>query len=895
MIAALLSTSRHVRRHAFDRLVVDRETAYAARELLACDEDASVRARAAFFLAKAPAAIATPALHDALDDEMPLVRHAAVRALASCGHAASLERIARIAIDDPIWWVRRAAVISSAALGGASSTSTLREALEDPFWRVRAAAVRALVALGADDLGPATSARSAGALSYIARRLGGSAHGAPGEIDVPNALVARLDPDPAVVTARIERGEPVTPAFLVECLGDPHEALRVTARKRLARTHDVRAFELALLWLDEPRIPHAAKTVVELLDGLEAEDVGRVLDIAFERGGAGAVCWAASYVGLTRDASREGALLAHIHAGHAIVRCAVIASLGELGGDAAVDAIVSALRDRDPRVVRTAAETLWAHGGARASESLRAMNVADVAVRRVLVAAAAERGDTDALRVASSDADPRVRAAALTARASMSDLDAPSRAACLADPDPWVRTAALDESSAEHALSSDPQPWVRRAAFRILVSVDRRRAGALASRCEDPWLQTRAAALLDPRDLDQLALLLRLARDKSLAVRAAAADALERSNVDDALDAILQSDRFRGEEHAPVRIAALAHRSRHFEDADFERLKAAHASETATVRAWIDDVRGIAPAAEVAHTETAATNAPSSLALRPLGATGIRVAPLVVSGAGMLPVRAYADAMHAGCNLFFWEPRYHTLGRMLARQRSAGVIAGSYEATERAITADVERYLRRLQREAIDVFLLFWARSPARVDAPLFEVLSRLKAQGKIRAFGFSTHDRDLACDALRARAWDVIMTRHSAVHPGAEDRLLPLAREKNAGVFAFSALSYGRVLGPNISAPDAYRYSLSQPGVSACLSAPRTTSELEENLGVLRAPPLSSERQSELRAHGKMVHAESRDFARSIRRHPISLADANATDLGKWLDHEDVLDPRFG
>ncbi len=533
---ALLSTSRHARRHAFDRLIVDEQTAYAAREILVFDRDASVRARAAFFLANAPPSIALPPLDDALDDEMPLVRHAAVRSLARLGDASSLGHIARVAIEDPIWWVRRAAVVSVVALAGPTCIGTLREALEDPFWRVRAAAVRAILLVGEDvddlpeRLAPATSARAGGALSYIARRLGRSVPATHGALDVPNALVARLDPDPAVVTARIERGDAVTPAFLVECLGDPHEALRVSARKRLARTHDLRAFELALLWLDEPRIPHAAKTVVELLDGLEADDVERVLDIAFERGSSGAVCWAASYVGLTRDASREGALLAHVRAELPIVRCAVLAALGNVGGDAATNALISALGDRDPRVARTAAETLWTHGGARATAALATLDAhnQDPAVRRVLVAAAAERKDVDVLRALSHDSDPHVRAAALEARARLNDLDAPSRAACHADPDPWVRIAALDQSSAENALASDPQPWVRRAAFRILVSFDPRRAGVLASQCEDPRLQTRAAALLDPGDEEELILLLRLARNPSPAVRAAAADALER-------------------------------------------------------------------------------------------------------------------------------------------------------------------------------------------------------------------------------------------------------------------------------------------------------------------------------------------------------------------------------
>jgi len=58
--------------------------------------------------------------------------------------------------------------------------------LEDPFWRVRNAAVRALLAIGAsiDEIDPATSPRSEGALSYIARRLGAKAP-EPREIECP--------------------------------------------------------------------------------------------------------------------------------------------------------------------------------------------------------------------------------------------------------------------------------------------------------------------------------------------------------------------------------------------------------------------------------------------------------------------------------------------------------------------------------------------------------------------------------------------------------------------------------------------------------------------------------------------------------------------------------------
>ena len=70
-------------------------------------------------------------------------------------------------------------------------------------------------------------------------------------------------------------------------------------------------------------------------------------------------------------------------------------------------------------------------------------------------------------------------------------------------------------------------------------------------------------------------------------------------------------------------------------------------------------------------------------------------------------------------------------------------------------------------------------------------------------------------------------------------------------------------------TAAECYRYSLSQPGVCACVSAPRGGVELVENLAVLEAPTLPASRLAELRALGRAVRAESLDFARHVRRFP--------------------------
>jgi aryl-alcohol dehydrogenase-like predicted oxidoreductase len=177
--------------------------------------------------------------------------------------------------------------------------------------------------------------------------------------------------------------------------------------------------------------------------------------------------------------------------------------------------------------------------------------------------------------------------------------------------------------------------------------------------------------------------------------------------------------------------------------------------------------------------------------------------------------------------------------------------------------------------DRIAIMLLFWVRSPARLSDEAYECLARLKDAGRVGAIGFSTHNRDLAADELGRRSWDVVMTRHSAAHPGAEERLMPLAAAKRVSVLTFSALVYGRMLTAGqapegrempIRAIDCYRYSVSQPAVAACISAPRRKQELEENLRLLRAPPLEPEVARRLVEHGKRVREENRAFMKLVR-----------------------------
>ncbi|TQF17334.1 hypothetical protein FJV41_03350 [Myxococcus llanfairpwllgwyngyllgogerychwyrndrobwllllantysiliogogogochensis] len=273
---------------------------------------------------------------------------------------------------------------------------------------------------------------------------------------------------------------------------------------------------------------------------------------------------------------------------------------------------------------------------------------------------------------------------------------------------------------------------------------------------------------------------------------------------------------------------------------------------------------------------------PPRASSRPLGRTGLNVSPLVLSGAHLTTREPFFEAHEAGINTFFWEPRYAALTQFLRsgrgpRERSV-IVAGTYHSGPGAIRRDVESALRRLRTSWLDVFLLFWVRAPERLSDEDYSALERLRTEGKLRAFGFSTHLRDLARDALARQPWPVVMTRHSAAHPGAEAALLPEAQRQGTGVLTFTTTCYGRLLRPVPGAPqdttlssavDCYRYSLSQPGVSASLTAPRNRRELLHNLDVLSRPWMEPDALSAMRAHGERVRAQGRQLDTLVRRAP--------------------------
>lgn len=713
-----------------------------------------------------------------------------------------------------------------------------------------------------------------------------------------------------------------------------------------------------LPWLETPTLPHAAETTVAFLDSL-GEPAARlcreILRSADPR--VGALRWATEYAAQTQAYDLVPWLLRQCEHRDAAARAAVLGALLVLqpehaatGGGRPNDtqlAWVRGLADEHIDVRSLAAAGLVQSVSDPALHDLlwqRPLSDFRPAARLQVIDLARRCGRRDVLQRALGDAHPLVRAAALRALLRPRSSSSPAHTSLapegsrdalgwLADRDPELRRAALLACPEQWLtlLAHDPDPEVRRATLRAVASQAGRQclgpdgvrqAARVASTVNDPWLRTEGAALLASNaseDAD-LVTLLGLSRDSEESVRAAAADGLGDASVAPRLRRLLHGSPHTDTRAAGValspegRAAAYAWIALHEGEAATDLLLAAGCDpdEPAAVRAILPSLRFLAQGgqgelgelpsdAPDLSTPTRDAAVPpggvSTIIRRPLGRTGITVAPLGLSGAYDPPLSALHQARGAGVNLFFWEPSYLRLTRFLRRHNTGSpaarsgvvIVAGSFEADRVGIERDVARALRRLRTSYLDVLLLLWVRSPERLSQEALDCLRDLKRRGTIRAFGFSTHHRELAASVVPTGDWDVVMLRHSAAHPGAEDRLLPLCAKHGVGVITFSALSYGRllraqpaetseassddsrhenpeVLGPLPTAAECYRYTLSQPGVAACWSAPRSYGELLENLSVLHNPQLAEDDCERLRRHGRLVRAEDRRFFALLR-----------------------------
>ena len=253
---------------------------------------------------------------------------------------------------------------------------------------------------------------------------------------------------------------------------------------------------------------------------------------------------------------------------------------------------------------------------------------------------------------------------------------------------------------------------------------------------------------------------------------------------------------------------------------------------------------------------------------RTLGRSGLSVSRLALAGSYGIDADAAERAFHElSINHFFVSLRMKGLAEGVRRLIKAGhrdeivLQAGSFMPLGSSLPKAWEKITRALGTDYVDIFQIFWVRNRWFVGGKTWPAMQKLKAEGKVKALAISTHERPLGLALGNELPLDVLMLRYNAAHRGAEREVFEkLGQGDRPGIVAYTATRWGKLLkqkgglGP-MSAPECYRFQLSNPAVDVGLCGARTFDELKADVEGVLAGPLDEKRSSEVRAFGDRVH----------------------------------------
>jgi aryl-alcohol dehydrogenase-like predicted oxidoreductase len=258
-----------------------------------------------------------------------------------------------------------------------------------------------------------------------------------------------------------------------------------------------------------------------------------------------------------------------------------------------------------------------------------------------------------------------------------------------------------------------------------------------------------------------------------------------------------------------------------------------------------------------------------------LGKTGLKTARLGLGTAYGISANDILWAIDHGLNYIFWGSmrRRNVVKavRSLGPAKRDKVIVASASYIHKIIPRpqlvrrSIERALKTLRTDYLDVFQLGWLGT--RPIDEIIDMLLTLKDKGLIRHLGISSHDRKLAAELLTTPVFEIFMIRYNAAHRDAETEVFPFVDPSKHAVVSYSATRWGHLLKapkgwpedqfvPN--AVDCYRFALSQPKVTLCLTGVKNIKQLKENTKALELGPMSEEELSRMQNFGEFVRTHT-------------------------------------
>jgi aryl-alcohol dehydrogenase-like predicted oxidoreductase len=231
-----------------------------------------------------------------------------------------------------------------------------------------------------------------------------------------------------------------------------------------------------------------------------------------------------------------------------------------------------------------------------------------------------------------------------------------------------------------------------------------------------------------------------------------------------------------------------------------------------------------------------------ALEYRTLGKTGLKVTAVSMGVMNCSDPAVLLRAFDLGINFYDTADCYmngrneEMVGKVFERNRQKVFIQTKVHAhDEKKMRSSVERSLRRLRTDYIDVLVWHGHSSPDEVSDPkLFEFMSKMKKEGKIRFSGFSAHSRmaPLLREAAKSNLHDVALVSYNFTHSKGLKEAVALAAQSGIGIVAMKTQSGGyrkEKMGGLNPHQAALKYILRDQNVSAAVPGVTTIEQMEQ------------------------------------------------------------------
>lgn len=288
-----------------------------------------------------------------------------------------------------------------------------------------------------------------------------------------------------------------------------------------------------------------------------------------------------------------------------------------------------------------------------------------------------------------------------------------------------------------------------------------------------------------------------------------------------------------------------------------------------------------APEAETQHPSWSGARVQS---YRPLGATGFRMSDISFGCAGLGDPAVARRGVERGITYFDTSPDYSREGSERAlgegirgTPRDRLFIASKFctadghlpnDTSVPAVMRAVEASLQRLGTDYLDLVHIHAVDSIERLMAPnIHEAFDRLKAQGKVRFLGVSSHTPNLERvmrHAVDSGRFDVIMVAYNFRNWPDLSTIFARAHARGVGVVAMKTLKGARHTQLADFTPTeresfaqaAFKWVLSNPHVSGLVVSIRSHEQIDEYLAA-SGQPMTPADQAVLERYDRLVTRE--------------------------------------